>query len=276
MSAPPRLRIGDIDVAYRISGRGPPIVLVHGLACGQRMWFHQRRRLSDRHTVITYDLRGHGHSEVPAEASRYSGGHLGRDLIGLVDALNLERFAVVGFSMGGGPALALAAARPDRVSHLVLADVGAGADDAWRVQWLARRWVDFADRTGFDELAPDMLRSEFYKLFANRRPRFRRYMDGLIRRTPLIGLRHTLAEVLGRRTPLFRMRSALQGIKVPTLVVLGQHDYVCRNAARLMVETIPDAALHKIADAGHMLPLERPNEFSDAVAAFIAGAGPGR
>jgi pimeloyl-ACP methyl ester carboxylesterase len=89
-------------------------------------------------------------------------------------------------------------------------------------------------------------------------------------------LRHTLAEVLGKRTPLFRMRSALQGIKVPTLVVLGQHDYVCRNAARLMVETIPGAVLHKIADAGHMLPLERPNEFSDAVASFIAGAGPGR
>src|SRR5215475_1747209 len=106
-AAPQRMRIGDIDVAYRITGRGPPVVLVHGLACGQRMWFHQRRRLADRHTVVTYDLRGHGCSEAPVEASRYSGGHLARDLIGLVDALNLERFAVVGFSMGGGPALAL-------------------------------------------------------------------------------------------------------------------------------------------------------------------------
>jgi pimeloyl-ACP methyl ester carboxylesterase len=271
MAAPPqRIRIGDIEVAYRITGRGPPVVLVHGLACGQRMWFHQRRRLSDRHTVVTYDLRGHGHSDAPTEARRYSSGHLGRDLIGLVEALYLERVAVVGFSMGGGPALALAAARPDRVSHLVLADVGAGADDAWRTQWLARRWVDFADRTGFDELAPDMLRSEFYKLYANRRPRFRRYMDGLIRKTPLVGLRHTLAQVLGKRTPLFRMRNALQGIKVPTLVVMGQHDYVCRNAARLMAETIPGAALHKIADAGHMLPLEQPDEFSETLAMFLA------
>ena len=265
-----RIRIADIELSYRVTGRGKPVIFVHGLACGQRMWFHQRRKLSDRYTVITYDQRGHGHSDAPDDASRYSGAHLTRDLAGMVDALNFDKVAIVGFSMGGGPALALAAARPERITHLVLADVGSGADDAWRIQWLARRWVDFADRSGFDELVPDMLRSEFYKLYANSRPRFRRYMEGLIRATPLVGLRHTLAEVLGKRTPLFRMRSMLQGIKVPTLVIHGQHDYVCRNAARLMEETIPGAAVHKIADVGHMSPLEAPSEFNERLAAFLA------
>jgi pimeloyl-ACP methyl ester carboxylesterase len=269
--SPPRIRVGDIEIAYRITGHGRPVVLVHGLACGQRMWFQQRRTLSAQHQVITYDLRGHGLSDVPAEAARYSGAHLARDLVGLIDALGLDRVAVVGFSMGGGPALALALAKPEQVSHLVLANVGAGADDAWRIQWLARRWVDFADRSGCDELVPDMLRSEFYKLYANRHPRFRRHMEGLIRATPLVGLRHTLAEVLGKRTPLFRMRSTLQGVKVPTLIVHGQHDYVCRNAARLLAETIPDAVEHKIAGVGHMSPLEAPGEFSERLAAFLTG-----
>src|SRR5258708_30984730 len=148
------------------------------------MWFHQRRKLSDRHTVMTYDQRGHGHSDAPDDASRYSGGHLARDLAGIVDALNIDKVAVVGFSMGGGPALAFAATRPERVTHLVLADVGSGADDAWRTQWLARRWVDFAERTGWDELLPDMLRSELVKFYANRGPRFPRHMAGLIRPTP--------------------------------------------------------------------------------------------
>ena len=268
--SPSRIRVGDIEIAYRVTGHGRPVILVHGLACGQRMWFHQRGTLSARHTVITYDLRGHGLSDAPADAAHYSGAHLARDLAGLIDALGLDRVAVVGFSMGGGPALALASAKPERVTHLVLANVGAGADDAWRIQWLARRWVDFADGSGFAELVPDMLRSEFYKLYANRRPCFRRYMEGLIRATPLAGLRHTLAEVLGKRTPLFRMRSMLQGIKVPTLVMHGQHDYVCRNAARLMEETIPGAAVHKIADVGHMSPLEAPSEFSERLAAFLA------
>src|SRR5262249_41384229 len=146
-----RIRIADIELAYRITGRGKPVILVHGLACGQRMWFHQRRKLSDRHTVITYDQRGHGPNDAPDDASWYSAGHLTRDLAGMVDALNFDKVAIVGFSMGGGPALALAAARPERITHLVLADVGSGADDAWRIQWLARRWVDFAQRTGWDE-----------------------------------------------------------------------------------------------------------------------------
>jgi pimeloyl-ACP methyl ester carboxylesterase len=266
-----RIRIADIELAYRITGRGKPVILVHGLACGQRMWFHQRRKLSDRHTVITYDQRGHGHSDAPDDASRYSGGHLTRDLAGMVDALNFDRIAIVGFSMGGGPALALAAARPERITHLVLADVGSGADDAWRIQWLARRWVDFAQRTGWDELLPDMLRSEFFKSYANRGSRYRRHMSGLIRSTPLVGLRHTLSQVLGQRKSLFRMHNTLQAIKVPTLVMLGQHDYICRNAARLLSENIPGAVLHRIEGAGHMSPLERPHQFSDRLATFLAG-----
>jgi len=113
-----RIRIGDIELAYRITGRGKPVILIHGLACGQRMWFHQRRKLSDRHTVVTYDQRGHGHSDAPDDASRYSGAHLSRDLAGIVDALNFDKVAIVGFSMGGGPALALAAARPESGSRI--------------------------------------------------------------------------------------------------------------------------------------------------------------
>jgi pimeloyl-ACP methyl ester carboxylesterase len=157
-----------------------------------------------------------------------------------------------------------------RITHLILADVGAGADDAWRLDWLARRWVDFAERTGWDELLPDMLRSELFKFYANRRPLFRRHMAALIRATPLVGLRHTLTQVLGRRRSFFRMRHALQAVKVPTLIMLGQHDYICRNAARLLSENIPGAVLHRIEGAGHMSPLERPDQFSDTLTAFLA------
>ena len=111
-----RIRVGDIELAYRIAGRGRPAILVHGLACGQRMWFHQRRRLSGRHTVITYDQRGHGQSEAPDDTRRYSGAHLARDLAGIVDALSYEEIAVVGFSLGGRPALALAARKNPRAA----------------------------------------------------------------------------------------------------------------------------------------------------------------
>jgi 3-oxoadipate enol-lactonase len=270
MHEPARMRVGDIDIAYRIEGNGPPLVLLHGLACGQRMWLHQRRTLARDFRVITYDQRGHGASGTPAEAKDYSAGHLARDLVGVLDALGLDRVAVVGFSMGGGPALGLALAQPQRVSHLILADVGAGADDAWRMQWLTRRWIGFLDHGGWDELLPDMLRSELFRPYTQRRALTRAHMAGLIARTPLTGLRHTLSEVLAKRRSLFRMRGPLQGIRVPTLITLGQHDGMCRNAARLMAETIPSALLHRIADAGHMAPLEQPEAFNHVVRDFLA------
>jgi pimeloyl-ACP methyl ester carboxylesterase len=116
-----------------------------------------------------------------------------------------------------------------------------------------------------------MLRSEFFKSYATRGSRYRRHMSGLIRSTPLVGLRHTLSQVLGQRKSLFRMHNTLQAIKVPTLVMLGQHDYICRNAARLLSENIPGAVLHRIEGAGHMSPLERPHQFSDRLATFLAG-----
>ena len=129
-----RIRVGDIELAYRITGRGKPVILIHGLACGQRMWFHQRRKLSDRHTVVTYDQRGHGHSDAPDDATRYSGAQLARDLAGIVDALSFDKVAIVGFSMGGGPALALAAARPERITHLTSDRVRTtpGESSGWR------------------------------------------------------------------------------------------------------------------------------------------------
>jgi pimeloyl-ACP methyl ester carboxylesterase len=267
----PSVAIGDIKIDYRIFGQGAPVVLIHGLACGKRMWFHQVRALADRYRVITYDQRGHGLSDAPDDPARYSSVHLARDLVGLLDALGLDKVNVVGFSMGGGPALALAASTPDRVSRLVLADVGSGADDAWKIQWLARRWVGFIEREGFEGLVAEMLRSDFYKSYANRGGRHRRHMAGLIRATPLAGLRHTFSDILGKRKSLFRMTETLRSITVPTLVLIGHRDYVCRNSARLLVENVPGASIRKIANAGHMSPLEEPKQFSATVREFMGG-----
>jgi pimeloyl-ACP methyl ester carboxylesterase len=261
--------IGDIEIDYRSFGQGEPVVLIHGLACGKRMWFHQVRSLAHRYRVITYDQRGHGLSDAPDDSARYSPGHLARDLVGLLDALGLDRVGLVGFSMGGGPALALAASAPSRVSRLVLADMGSGADDAWKIQWLSRRWVGFLEREGFEGLIAEMLRSDFYKSYANRGARYRRHMAGLIRATPVVGLRHTISEILGKRKSLFRMRETLRSIEAPTLVLLGQRDYVCRNSARLLAENIPGASIERIPNAGHMSPLEEPARFNASLSDFM-------
>jgi 3-oxoadipate enol-lactonase len=233
------------------------------------MWTHQIRALKQRFRVVAYDQRGHGLTDAPSVATSYSAGHLARDLVGVLDALKIERTAIVGFSLGGGPALALAASKPERVSRLVLADVGAGADDPVKIEAMARRWTDLIRRGNTDELVCEMLRSELFKVYARRNRRRLDHMAALIRSTPVDGLRFTLSEVLSKRKSLFRLTGVLQSIRVPTLVIVGELDYVCGKAARLLAQTIPNATLKIIANSGHMSPLERPASFNAALLEFL-------
>jgi pimeloyl-ACP methyl ester carboxylesterase len=237
------------------------------------MWFHQIRSLRSRFRVIAYDQRGHGLTDAPANATDYSAAHLARDLVGVLDALKIERAAIVGFSLGGGPALALAASRPERVSRLVIADVGAGADDPVKIEAMARQWVTLIDQGKIDELVCELLRSELFKFYARRDTRRRDHMAALFRATPPIGLRFTLSEVLAKRKSLFRLTGPLKSLQVPTLVVVGEHDYACSKAARLLAQTIPDATLKVINASGHMSPLERPAAFTTALMEFLGEPG---
>jgi pimeloyl-ACP methyl ester carboxylesterase len=267
-----KIQIGDLSIAVTDVGDGPPVVLLHGLGCGRRMWFHQIRALRSRFRVIAYDQRGHGETDAPHQAADYSAGHLARDLVGVLDALKIERAAIVGFSLGGGPALALAASKPERVSRLVLADVGAGADDPVKIEGMARRWVTLIRQGEIDELVCDMLRSELFKVYARRSPRRREHMAALIRSTPIDGLRFTLSEVLAKRKSLFRLSGVLKSVRAPTLVMVGELDYVCSKASRLTAHAVPGAMLSIIKNSGHMSPLEQPAAFTAALMDFLGTA----
>jgi 3-oxoadipate enol-lactonase len=264
-----RVQVGNLTVAVSDVGTGPPVVLLHGLVCGKRMWFHQIRALRNRFRVISYDQRGHGETDARPAATDYSAGHLARDLVGVLDALKIDRTALVGFSLGGGPALALAASKPERVSRLVLADVGAGADDPVKIESMARQWGSLIAQGKVDELVCEMLRSELFKVYARRNKRRRDHMAALIRATPIDGLRFTLSEVLAKRKSLFRLTEPMKSVRVPTLVLVGEHDYVCSKAARLLAQTIPNAQLKIIKGSGHMSPLEQPAAFSAALMEFL-------
>src|ERR1700719_738625 len=259
-----KIQFGNLSVAVSDAGEGPPVVLLHGLACGKRMWFHQIRALRRRFRVIAYDLRGHGQTDAPAVATEYSAAHLARDLVGVLDALNIKQAAIVGFSLG--------ASKPERVSRLVLADVGAGADDPVKIEGMARRWGALIGQGDIDELVCDMLRSELFKVYARRSPRHREHMASLIRATPIDGLRFTLSEVLAKRKSLFRLSGVLKSVRSPTLVMVGELDYVCSKASRLMAQAIPGATLKIIKNSGHMSPIEQPAAFTAALMEFLGSA----
>lgn len=105
---------------HRTGGDKPPVVLSHGITDNGLCWTHVARVLESDYDVIMYDARGHGLSEAPPKG--YSWEHLADDLVGLIQALALEKPALIGHSMGAETVARAAAARPDLVGRAVLED----------------------------------------------------------------------------------------------------------------------------------------------------------
>ena len=118
----PTLEVGGVTIAYRAEGpaEGPVIVLLHALASNSATWSKLTRVLvATGRRVITPDLRGHGRS---AWTGDYRLDSVQRDVIGVLDALDIADFDLIGHSLGGHIAALLAGRRPDRVRKLVLED----------------------------------------------------------------------------------------------------------------------------------------------------------
>ena len=119
----PKILANGINLHYLQVGCGPDIVMLHGLTGNLAIW-HLKivRQLQAQFRVTTYDLRGHGHSDVPPTG--YTTGVLVADLKGLLDALGLERVHMVGHSFGADIALHFALLYPERVAKLVVIEAG--------------------------------------------------------------------------------------------------------------------------------------------------------
>lgn len=117
------VRVRDIVMNYELKGRGQPVILLSGMGADLTMWSTQVPHLASSFLVVTYDHRGSGKTDAPDAA--YSIGGMADDCCGLMDQLGVDRAHLVGVSLGGMVAQAMAARSPSRVSSLVLGATGA-------------------------------------------------------------------------------------------------------------------------------------------------------
>jgi len=205
------------------SGSGPPVVLLHGLTATRRYVVMGSRVLEQAgHHVIAYDARGHGRSSPAADARAYGYEHLVADLEALLDALEIERAALAGASMGAHTALGLALRRPERVGALALITPSFDPVDPRTGQELA----------GWDALASGLREGgvegfvEAYDL--DRVPLAWRETVEKVLRQRLAAHEHPDAvadalEVVPRSRP-FEQMGELAAIEVPTLVVASRDE----------------------------------------------------
>jgi len=260
-----RVFVQDLGAA---SGR-PPVVLVPGFGMTHEAWDRQVRALTAAgHRVVAVDQRGHGRSDKPLDG--YDVERLSQDLVAVLDALEVQRSVLVGWSFGGQVAFRTAAAHPDRVDRLVL--VGSNAVRA-------SRSADFPFGPDQEPTVAAMIAMEVEDRFRARRTTIRSgfgtqpdpaVVDWMVAQSlqmpswAAIACYHSMLAT--------DLVSEVDRVTMPVLQVIGETDPVhSAKGARWLAERLADSRLVTLADCGHYPMFEAPDALDEQLLSFLDG-----
>lgn len=243
--------VNGVELAVRRHGHGDPLVLLHGFTGSGRDWDGVVGPLSATREVITVDHRGHGGSTNTGDAATYAFDQLVADFAGVADELGLERFDLLGHSMGGIVAMRYALTHPGRLRSLVLMDTGAQASADDGSHQMMRGGFAVAREQGvmavYELIAPFLGAGEAGDAA---REGVRRSYEQL----DVVAFTTLGEELLVHGSVLPQLAT----LDVPTTVVVGEDDHGLRPAADDLAATIPGAVLEVIAGAAHSPQAEQP------------------
>ncbi len=253
---------GGATLRFRFDGpdAAPCVVLLSSLGATFEMWEPQVPRLAGFCRVLRLDHRGHGGS--PAPAGPYTIGDLGRDVVGALDSLGVERAAFCGISLGGMVAMWVAAHHPERTTSLVLACTAPqlGPADAW-VERAAR-----ARTTGTGALLDGLYERWFPAEVRKERPELRAEVASMVTSTDDEGYASCCEAIA-----TMDLRPDLPRIQAPALVIAGTEDPVTPPATELALAQALGAGLVVLPGAGHVANLAATEEFTEAVVTHLVG-----
>ncbi len=258
--------IGKYSLYYEETGKGDPLILIHGGLLDRRMWDGQFELFGRWSRVIRYDNRNHGLSHGVRDSFSYH-----EDLNRLMEALGIQRARIVGLSLGGAIAIDFALAHPEKVSALVLVSSGLSGyefrdstlkanlkkegeaaerkDMTAYIEYFQRSWTDGPRRS------PDQVNREV-------RAKVHDMVKSTLSKTdPDNTVVPLEPPALGR----------LSSIHVPTLFVLGDIDNPSiTEISGLVLKGIPGSRKVVIKGAAHMVNMEKPEEFNEVVGEFLS------
>jgi len=252
----PYIRSNGINVYYETCGCGPQMLLIHGVGNDSREWQPLTQRLKGNFQLISCDMRGSGRSDKTG--GPYTIEIMARDVAGLLEEIARPPVDIIGFSMGGCVALELALGRPELVGRLVLVST----IPSWHGPYPPSEKVSALFRR--TDVSEGLLLEVYETIFgANYRKRVsakeyaaQRMSDEFPQ--PVEAYLSQLAAL-----DAFDVRDRVNSISAETLVVVGTDDrVVSADNSRWLADKIPNAHLEAIEGAGHMIPIETPDELA--------------
>ena len=260
----PHVEANGLQLFYAEGGEGDPLLLVPGLAGDHLIWAEQREAWNEHFRVISFDNRDVGQSSYVEEA--YDTGDMAADALALADALELERFHVLGLSMGGMIAQHLALRVPDRIASLTLCMTYGGGGNWARER--SRLMAYDAMRRPREEEAEHALIGCFSEAMLEdpeRMAYFRKLSQENPHPQPVEAYCRQL-QALGAHD----LRDRLHELRLPTHVIVTEHDLVVPPwKQRELADLLPEARVSVIERGSHAANMERADEFNELVLSFL-------
>jgi pimeloyl-ACP methyl ester carboxylesterase len=245
------------------SGKGPPLVLLHGFPLDARVWKSQRAALSDRFRVITPDLRGFGRSKSDEPFSIEA---LADDVHELLAQIGALPCVLGGLSMGGYAALAYVKKYASDLRGLILIDTKADADTTEGKQG-REKMIQLAREKGSKAVADQMMPKMLAKDAEKTRPAAAQELRAIMEACPARTIEHALAAMRDRPD----RSGELADISVATLVIVGDQDAITPpDVATKMYQSLTTGQLVTIEGAGHMACMEQPEQVTRAIRDFAS------
>ena len=257
----PDIKTDDGCIIYvEVEGpqNGPVLMLSNSLGTNLRTWDDQAPAWSRHFRLVRYDRRGHGQSSVPK--GPYTMERLGRDVLAILEALNIAKINWCGLSMGGMVGQWLGANAPARVDKLVLSNTSSYFAD--KPLWEGR--LKTVREKGLGALVDTNMERWFTKDFRERNPQAMARMREMFLATKPEGY-------LGCGEAIRDMdhRPLLAKINAPTLVIAGKHDPATPlDSNEFIRQHIPGARI-AVLDAAHIANIEQPQVYADTVLRFL-------
>jgi pimeloyl-ACP methyl ester carboxylesterase len=267
-----RVDSNGVMLDVEVTGTGRPVVLVHGFPDTKRLWSKQVPALVDAGLqVITYDARGYGASDKPAEVDAYSIIFLAMDVVAILDHLELPKAHVVGHDWGAATAWATASFAPDRVDHLVAMSVGhpnafgdaglAQREKSWYMLLFqfapqAEQWLTMNDGANFREWS--------------HHPDFDAMRDELLRNDSMTPALNYYRANVGPDA-LVGPRPELPPIQAPTLGMWSSEDFALLESQMTGSATYCANGFRyeRIEGAGHWMQWEAPDAVNKVLIEFL-------
>ena len=269
-----------VTLHYRVSGHGPPLIAHPGGPGTAAAFFGDLAGLDEVATVIWLDPRGTGGSTAPDDPQAYRLSHYAADIEAVADGLALRQVALLGFSHGGMVAMRHAIDHPERLTRLILLDTAPALDAAAGVRIAAamdrregepwypevRRLLDADETAPDDEQATRELLAIMPMYFHRWDETAQAFIGSLAGTT----FHSRVGPSWSAEQATMDLRPELGKIRTPTLVVVGDDDFICDvTAGREMADGIPGAELAIIEEAGHFPWVEQPAAFRQVVDEFL-------